>query len=171
MNELFWAVVSLIGDPIIWSVMIIGLIIFYLALEKKKGSVIARKRRRLKKFLLLIVPVFLMATLGSESLKLVFQVPRPCIPCPAEGCNVYCPVTYSFPSGHTMVMTGIVTAIYLLMRKPKYLLLYALPVMVGISRIMLGVHTETDVVAGFMLGLSITLVVWGFRKDFYRWKD
>jgi membrane-associated phospholipid phosphatase len=68
-------------------------------------------------------------------------------------------------------MTGIVTAIYLLMRKPKYLLLYALPVMVGISRIMLGVHTETDVVAGFMLGLSITLVVWGFRKDFYRWKD
>jgi len=72
---------------------------------------------------------------------------------------------FSFPSGHTAINTcfwGIV--IYLIMthtRSPfwRYFLsaIFALTIfMVGISRLWLGVHFPTDVVAGFFFGLTLS---------------
>jgi membrane-associated phospholipid phosphatase len=48
---------------------------------------------------------------------------------------------------------------------------FAFPVLNGISRLVLGVHTIIDVIGAFVLGLSVTLIVWRFRKSIYRWED
>jgi membrane-associated phospholipid phosphatase len=170
--ENFWVFVTLIGDPRLWASVVIALTALYFAMGKGKASGNTGKRRDLiKKFLLLMIPALLVSFLGSEFMKLVFQIPRPCMPCPAPGCNPYCPQTFSFPSAHTSTMTGIATAFYLLMRKRRYLLIYIFPLIIAASRVELGVHTVTDVAAGFIFGLIVTLLVWRYRKRIYKWED
>ncbi len=173
MSEIFWVAVTLFGDPVLWSLAIAGLVLIYFGM--RHGCIrfrgVEKYRSLLKKFLLLIIPALLLSLFGSEALKLVFQVPRPCVPCPADRCSIYCPMTFSFPSGHTSTMSGIVTALFLLLKKRKYLLIYTVPVLIAASRIELGVHTVSDVIAGFFVGLVLTLLVWKYRKRIYRWED
>ncbi len=173
MYESFWAYVTLIGDPVLWSFAVMLLVGAFLVLDRGYVKMRdARKRCRIiKKFLLLMIPALLLSILGPELIKLAFQVPRPCITCPGAGCNPYCPPTFSFPSGHTSTITGAVTAFVLLLRRRKYLLAYFVPLLVATSRVILGVHTLEDVVGGFFVGLALTLLVWRFRKKIYRWED
>ena len=173
MYENLWVSVTLLGDPTLSSAIVIALIAVYFLLGKRHpmGKDFARSRHILKKFLHLIITALAITFLGTELMKLAFQVPRPCIPCPAPGCNPYCYITFSFPSGHTATITGIVTALILLLKKRRYLLLCILPFLVAISRVMLGVHTALDVIGGFIFGLCATLVIYRFRKRLYKWED
>ena len=172
-QEIFWPMVTHSGDPVLWVMLVMVLTAVYFALGTKnraKGKT-AAYRRLLKKFLLLIIPTIIIAVLGSEILKVLIQIERPCIPCPAPGCNIYCPVTFSFPSGHTTSITAITTDLFLLLKKRKYLFIYAWAALVGASRVMLGVHTVYDVIAGFGLGIALTMIIWKYRKRLYKWED
>ena len=69
------------------------------------------------------------------------------------------PDAYSFPSGHSCAAMAL--AVTLALGTPEI----ALPVlvlagMVGASRVYLRVHYPTDVVAGQMLGVATSLVLW-----------
>ncbi len=70
----------------------------------------------------------------------------------------------SFPSGHTIFFFALATAIYLHDSKyGKYFLVSA--GLIGISRVMVGVHFVSDVLAGAVLGVLVGyLVVWLYRK-------
>ena len=74
---------------------------------------------------------------------------------------------YSFPSGHSMVsMTFYTTMTYLLVRKSdqrktKAMLWFInslIVLLIGFSRIYLGVHWPTDVLMGFIIGLIFTYI-------------
>ena len=74
---------------------------------------------------------------------------------------------YSFPSGHTAAIFSISTTIA--MNIPKLsLVLFLLAIIVGISRIYLGVHYPTDVAAGLFLGLGIAFLVHLYLLDSVR---
>jgi len=173
MYTLLWGTITLLGDPFVWSFTILGLVWLYFIV--KEGYAVAkpfqRHRKILKKFLLIAIPSLAIVFAGSEVLKVLFQIPRPCIPCPAEGCNLYCPPTFSFPSGHVSTITAGVIAFCLVARKRKYLALFSLTVLVTLSRILLYVHTITDVVGGFFFGAVVTLAVWKFREKLPWWKE
>lgn len=55
---------------------------------------------------------------------------------------------YSFPSGHTFLATFVAFYIY---KKIKYLFIFLFPLLVGFSRIYLGVHYISDVLTSFIL--------------------
>ena len=65
---------------------------------------------------------------------------------------------YSFPSGHTTASFTIATTIALNMPRIS-IYIFVLAMIIGISRIYLGVHYPTDVAAGIFLGLSVSLLV------------
>lgn len=127
------------------------------------GMVYLLLRRRLRTAIFLFAAIAGGQTLSSL-LKLGFDRPRPdLVP---HGAHVY---TASFPSGHAM-MTAIVylTLAALLARsesrrrlKAFLLLLAALvTLMVGISRVYLGVHWPSDVLGGWMVGSAWATGCW-----------
>jgi undecaprenyl-diphosphatase len=104
------------------------------------------------------------AVLLSLAIKLGIERPRPeLFP---HGVEVY---TASFPSGHatgsaaTYLTLGALLAGFQRRRRLKvYLLTIAvlLTVLIGLSRLYLGVHWPSDVLAGWTLGASWALLCW-----------
>jgi len=106
--------------------------------------------------------------LASALLKLGFERPRPDLVTPAV--HVY---TYSFPSGHAMQSAVVYLCLGILLAREQtllrlkiYLMLLAilLTLLVGISRIYLGVHWPTDVLAGWTAGGVWGLLFWALAQ-------
>lgn len=103
----------------------------------------------------------LLSSQASNLLKYAYARPRP-----ADFPHLDAVDSPSFPSGHATSAA----AVYLLLiwllppewRKFSAPLLVALTLATGISRIQLGVHYPTDVMAGWMLGVAFALLAWSF---------
>lgn len=100
----------------------------------------------------------------SALLKLVFARPRPDLVVHAT--EVY---THSFPSGHAMLSAIVYLTLGALLARTRaeprvkiYLLCVAvlLTLVIGISRIYLGVHWPSDVLAGWAIGSAWALMCW-----------
>ena len=107
---------------------------------------------------ILILINVIVTTLLNQLLKNVFQRGRPIDSIIEES-------GYSFPSGHSIVSMAFYGFLIYLVYKSniKYKglivgLLSVLIVLIGISRIYLGVHYPTDVIGGFTLSLSYLLL-------------
>ena len=84
---------------------------------------------------------------------------------------------YSYPSGHSMISIALYgLLIYLVYKNVRnkilktilITLLLALILGIGISRIYLGVHYPTDVLAGFTIALPIIILIVGKIDDHFR---
>jgi undecaprenyl-diphosphatase len=107
-----------------------------------------------------LLSVALAAAVLSVLLKLVFQRPRPDL-----FLEIVQPASFSFPSGHTMGSTAayglavfVVAWLRPSLRTPLYVLTPLLVLLIGISRVFLGVHWPTDVLAGFAAGVLMVVI-------------
>ena len=78
---------------------------------------------------------------------------------------------YSFPSGHSAGAAAVYGSTAIQMRK-KWItaLAFILPLLVGISRVVVGAHFPTDVLVGWALGaLVIFFIPWLRKKINNRW--
>jgi undecaprenyl-diphosphatase len=110
--------------------------------------------------------------IASDTIKAIVDRPRPdLVP---RFVQVY---SASFPSGHAfLAMVVYLTIAMQLARLEKaavvrgYLIAIALVIVaaVGISRIYLGVHWPSDVLAGWGIGLAWVLVVWAAARVYER---
>lgn len=126
--------------------------------------VFSKNKRRAFYIALNVLICFLL----NQGLKHVFLRPRP------EDINLITEGGYSFPSGHSMVSLafyGLFIYIIFHMRLKKYkrylycILLALLTLLIGISRIYLGVHYASDVLAGFAISMAYLII---YIKLFYK---
>lgn len=134
-----------LGGPI--CLTLAALILFIVIKDKKIGIAI-------------ILNLGISALL-NQLLKQIFQRPRP---------NVFRIITekgFSFPSGHSMASTAFYGFfIYLIFKSVKnksikwisIFLLGMLILNIGFSRIYLGVHYTSDVLAGFLISISYLII-------------
>lgn len=106
-----------------------------------------------------------LITFLNQVFKFILHRPRP------TEYRIISETGYSFPSGHSMVsMAFYGYLIYLVYKhiKNKYLkysliiILSLLIIMIGISRIYLGVHYTSDVIAGFLFSIAYLIVFISF---------
>ncbi len=119
-----------------------------------------------------IALVLVVATLGALSLSSVlkYAIDRDRPNLVPHGSVVY---TASFPSGHSMLaastyltMAALLVRVHRNRRIKAYILLVAIvtTLLVGISRVYLGVHWPTDVLAGWTAGAGWALLCWLFAR-------
>ena len=89
-----------------------------------------------------------------KALKRLSQRPRPCQIEPHCWSKILPPDKFSFPSGHTMTAFSIALVISYFYRGVE-LPVYFFACSIAISRIVLGMHFLSDVLAGAVLGIGL----------------
>jgi undecaprenyl-diphosphatase len=112
-----------------------------------------------------VTAAVIISALLNTLIKLVFARERPDI------LQLVTEPTYSFPSGHAMTNMSFYMMIFMLSRKyindkkvkiGISIVCFLLPLVIGISRIYLGVHYATDVIAGWLFGAIVSMVIFYF---------
>ena len=70
---------------------------------------------------------------------------------------------YAFPSGHTAVAAAIAFAIFFINKKIGYLFM-SFALLIGLARIVAGVHFPVDILGGVVLGGGVSWFVAFFLK-------
>ncbi|OGI83045.1 hypothetical protein A3I95_00835 [Candidatus Nomurabacteria bacterium RIFCSPLOWO2_02_FULL_44_12] len=99
----------------------------------------------------------ILAWLLAQVLKFLFSLGRP-----AEALAGINPLLsksdYSFPSGHATFFAALAVSIFFFHKKAGYLfILFAL--LIGVARVIAGVHFPVDILGGFALGALIAYFV------------
>ena len=126
-----------------------------------------------KKYKLLIIVLSSISSVIINNLvKIIVRRERP------DYLRMVMEKSYSFPSGHAMISVLFFGSIIYLVNKYnlkyKKLITFSLStfvLLVGISRIYLGVHYLTDVVGGYLLGFIVLfLIIHLFERKKFVWK-
>lgn len=144
LNVIFLSVTAT-GQPLVVTVVALALVGLFLA-------------RRLWRDAALIVVGVGGAAAANVVLKLIFERTRPSIFTPLVH-----ETSYSFPSGHAMVSAAFVTVMIVIAWRTRFrtaaLILGPLvTLLIGASRVYLGVHYPSDVLAGWSVGVTWALI-------------
>jgi membrane-associated phospholipid phosphatase len=120
------------------------------------------------------IPLLMALLISTSSLALIknyFHEDRPCFTAPPVQAGVECPKDYGFPSGHTQTSFIIAFGAIGSLAFPIFLFV---AMAVSYSRILLNVHTLTQIGGGIALGLLIFFACHEaneeLKKRFKNWK-
>ena len=145
LNE-FMLTITHLGEETAFLVLAL---IFFWCVDKKRGY--------------LLMSVGFLGTMANQFMKLWFRIPRPWVLDPdftiLEAAREAA-AGYSFPSGHTTSAAATFGAIAITAKNKKTAwFCVLLAVLVGLSRMYIGVHTPKDVIVGALTSLILLLVL------------
>ncbi len=149
----FFAAVAIYGREYFWIPVVALMWILGGAFNNEKA----------RKGALMLVIVFIVIIIVGLALKQVYYRPRPFLnPVLASVDHVLVPkdLDSSFPSGHALIVAGGAAVAFLFLRKRYSIPLVIEAALVSYSRVYVGVHYPTDVLAGIFLGVGIAFIIY-----------
>ncbi len=154
-NNLFNLFFNLSTDPFIAKLALFlsysfsyGLIVFVVV-----WAIFFSERKMYNSSLLFLSGFF--SWLMSDAIKNILKIDRPFIT--EQITPLYHSPGFSFPSSHAAIFTSIAVAMFLINKKAGFLFLF-FAILIGLSRMVIGVHYPVDVFGGFLVGLIIGLI-------------
>lgn len=153
-----WRALSWLGDAAPRITVAVAAVAGLLALRYRRSAV-------------LLAAVLLGGWLLSTALKQLIARPRPQLVVALDSVS-----SMSFPSGHalnsTLFYLGVALILARLTASPGvrwglYAAAVALSFATGVSRIALGVHYPSDVIAGWALGVAWLWLCWGLARRYW----
>ncbi len=136
-GEMFWLSLMTLGDGFVVCVLLLPFV------------------RRKPAFVAAMIVSWVLVTIFAQAIKYLINAPRPLEVLPgAEFHLIGAPYrSKSFPSGHAATASMFAAGVYLFFsRRFAWILVATLAVLVSISRIAMGIHWPTDILAGSMIG-------------------
>ena len=150
--DFFFETITSLGET---AIICLVLGCFYWAISKSEGEYLGKS---------------LMLSLVTNCLiKNTFRLKRPIGEEGIVSIRTETATGYSFPSGHSQMNSTLYSGIYFWNKSKKYLAL-AIPfvILIGLSRLYLGVHYPKDVLVGLGLGVGISYFVRWLGDRFYK---
>lgn len=149
--EAFWSDVTVLGSGSIVAFLVV-VVVAYLFLARHPKTA------------LVVLLCITLAAVSAYVLKAFFERPRPMALEALISID-----NYSFPSGHSVISAAVYPTLAAMVARVldgNKLKLYCIGVgvltmvLIGFSRIYLGVHYATDVIAGWCIGITWSLFAW-----------
>ena len=143
--DVFFTSVTILGNT---SIIIILVVILLILLKDR--------------YRYLVVGITAFTALSNQILKNIFRRPRP------EVLRLIKQGGYAYPSGHAMISVALYGFLIYYVHhkvKNKYLKIFLISVLsiliilIGISRIYVGVHYPSDILGGYILSLLILILI------------
>jgi undecaprenyl-diphosphatase len=170
------AVAALRAQPLTWLMLFMSLawVKSVLIGAAGVGADLLRRPRRFPPTLLPVAAAVLLAEPVAIALKGLVGRARPPVADPGFDALTTIPASASMPSGHALTAfaaAGVVAALHPRLRVPAL----AAAGLVALSRVYLGVHFPSDVVAGAVAGLAVAALVlaaraWRPRRTAAGWR-
>lgn len=118
-----------------------------------------------------LLSVGIGALITNVCLKNLVARPRPYDACAAIIPLVKKLSDYSFPSGHTCASFASAFIYWRMLPKKYGIITMVLAVLIAFSRLYLGVHYPTDVLGGFLVGLTASLLAFAITQRYWKRKE
>lgn len=146
----FWRSITFLGDKG-WAWLALSLLLTAFPKTRKTG-------------LLALAAMALCALVTNVCLKNLIARPRPYTQIPGLTALIPAPSDHSFPSGHTTASFAC-AGVYLQTLPRKYgVAALILAALIAFSRLYVGVHYPTDVLAGLLIGLTGSWIICSIAK-------
>jgi len=116
-----------------------------------------------KKEILLVFFSGCLAWFFAYILKILIHIPRPFAAFLSIH-NLFSETGYAFPSGHATFFSALAFSIFFMHKKAGYVFLF-FAILIGLARIVAGVHFPIDILGGFILGGIVAYSVAFFTKN------
>ncbi|MEA2112479.1 MAG: phosphatase PAP2 family protein [Patescibacteria group bacterium] len=150
-NEMVDMLIVFLADWLIWWMIFFVAVLFFL----KKISF---------KIILKILTATLAAWLISKLIKHFYFSPRPFVLLTDIKTLFTHGLNDSFPSGHTTFAFALATAISLFSNWKTGLFFFVSAILIGLSRITVGIHWPLDILGGLVLGVIISSIFYFLQK-------
>ena len=154
-NSLFDIVMPFITDK---SYLIFLPLFLLLLFKDREKALIA---------LILGIVSLLIADWSANILKHFFERIRPCNALEGVRLLAGCGKSFSMPSNHSVNAFAFISPLYMLLKNRMRYAFVAIAILVGFSRVYVGVHYPSDTIAGALLGVMLGISV----VQFYRWSS
>ena len=110
-----------------------------------------------KKEILMVFFSGCLAWVLAYILKFAFSLPRPFVLL-SQVRALFGESGYAFPSGHATFYMALAFSVFFLHKKAGYVFIF-FALLIGLARIVAGVHFPVDILGGFILGILIAYLV------------